>query len=189
MALLTTDQRYWIDLRKYIKAQTPSQLPKYMPKGGLREWCYQRATQKHGYWARTFTFIYYFHILILMCVPVWPVKRLSAHARFEDFQNDIVTDQQADVIFLCLTVIYAIDLLVRFYGLGLNSFRKNGWNIFDVVVITGSFATTIPALQTVSSGGPSSQVNVQLQKLFLVAIALKLVQRIDSLNQLFKASV
>jgi hypothetical protein len=95
----------------------------------------------------------------------------------------------ADWIFLGLTVLYAIDLLVRLYGLGFKSFRANGWNLFDLIVITGSFATTIPALQAASKGVPANQVNTQLQKLFLVSIALKLVQRISSLNQLFKTSV
>jgi hypothetical protein len=44
-------------------------------------------------------------------------------------------------------------------------------------------------LQNASRGSTGNTVVVQLQKLFLVAIAFKLVQRIDSLNQLFKTSV
>lgn len=86
-------------------------------------------------------------------------------------------------------MIYAVDLLVRFMGLGVRSFWANGWNIFDLIVIAGSFATTIPALQAAADGSPGNQVIVQLQKLFLVAIALKLVQRNNRLNQLFKTSV
>lgn len=73
---------------------------------------------------------------------------------------------------------------MRFIGLGWSSFRANGWNIFDVLVVTGSVATTIPIL-----AGSSGFVIQQLQKLFLVSIAFKLVQRNDSLNQLFKTSV
>jgi hypothetical protein len=65
MALLTTEQRQWVDLLKFIKAQTPSQLPKLRPQHGLRAWCYDRAVSKHGFWARGFTFIYYIHILLL----------------------------------------------------------------------------------------------------------------------------
>jgi hypothetical protein len=94
-----------------------------------------------------------------------------------------------DSIFLVLTMIYVVDILVRFFGLGVRSFVANGWNIFDLIVITGSFATTIPAIQASLNGSPGSQVNTQLQKLFLVAIALKLVQRNSRLNQLFKTSV
>nr|XP_019045668.1 high-affinity cell membrane calcium channel [Kwoniella bestiolae CBS 10118]OCF24598.1 high-affinity cell membrane calcium channel [Kwoniella bestiolae CBS 10118] len=173
-ALLTTEQRQWVDLSKFIKAQTPSQLPKGRPTLPLRAWCYDRATTKDGFWAVSFTWIYYLHILLLM---------------MQDFSENILNEVQFDIIFLCLTVLYAIDLLIRFYGLGLRSFRANGWNIFDVIVITGSFATTIPALQAASAGLPGNQVNIQLQKLFLVSISLKLVQRISSLNQLFKTSV
>lgn len=86
-------------------------------------------------------------------------------------------------------MLYAVDLLVRFYGLGFNSFRANGWNIFDLIVITGSFTTTIPALRATTRGLPGNDTNTQLQKLFLVSISLKLVQRVSSLNQLFKTSV
>lgn len=93
-----------------------------------------------------------------------------------------------DWVFLFLTFLYAIDLLIRFYGLGFKSFRRNGWNIFDLVVITGTFATTIPALLA-AGGSTGDQTVIQLQKLFLVSIALKLVQRVSSLNQLFKTSV
>jgi hypothetical protein len=95
----------------------------------------------------------------------------------------------SDAVFLIFTIIYAVDLLVRFYGLGLRSFRSNGWNIFDVIVVTGSFATTIPAIQAQTAGVPPNQVNGQLQRLFLVSVSLKLVQRSSALNQLFKTSV
>ncbi|WVQ72778.1 hypothetical protein IAR50_002338 [Cryptococcus sp. DSM 104548] len=173
-ALLTTDQRQWVDLSKFIKAQTPSQLPKGRPELPVRSWCYDRAVNKNGFWAVGFTMIYYLHILLLM---------------MEDYSENLLDEVQLDWIFLCLTMLYAIDLLVRFYGLGFKSFRANGWNIFDLVVITGSFATTIPALQASSRGEVANQANVQLQKLFLVSISLKLVQRISSLNQLFKTSV
>ena len=108
---------------------------------------------------------------------------------FEDFSDNIFSDAQMDWIFLFLTILYACDLLIRFYGLGFKSFQANGWNIFDLIVITGSFATTIPALQAAAKGLPGSEVNTQLQKLFLVAIPFKLVQRMNSLNQLFKTSV
>ncbi|EIW66778.1 hypothetical protein TREMEDRAFT_40774 [Tremella mesenterica DSM 1558] len=173
-ALLTAEQNHWQDLAKFIKAQTPSQLPKLRPQTALREWCYERATNKHGYWTRAFTGLYYIHIFLLMT---------------EDFSNNILNDVALDWVFLLFSLIYAIDILVRFYGLGFKSFRANGWNLFDVIVVTGSFATTIPALRAASRGLPGDQVNIQLQKLFLVSIALKLVQRISSLNQLFKTSV
>ena len=81
-------------------------------------------------------------------------------------------------------MVYVVDILVRFYGLGWRSFRANGWNIFDVVVASGSLITSISV-----RFGVSGYVIDQLQKLFLVSIAFKLVQRMNSLNKLFKTAV
>ncbi|KAG6896195.1 hypothetical protein C0992_009768, partial [Termitomyces sp. T32_za158] len=80
--------------------------------------------------------------------------------------------------------IYIFDVLVRLFGLGWKSFRSDGWNLFDIVVAGGSFITTL-----VVRSGASGFVTQQLQKLFLVSIAFKLVQRNNSLNMLFKTAV
>jgi voltage-dependent calcium channel len=79
---------------------------------------------------------------------------------------------------------YVVDIHVRFYGLGWRSFRAKGWNIFDIIVANGGILTTISV-----RAGASGYVIDQLQKLFLVSIAFKLVQRMNSLNMLFKTVV
>ena len=89
-----------------------------------------------------------------------------------------------DDFFLGLMFMYIIDVAVRWFGLGWTSFRANGWNLFDIVVAGGSFVTTL----MVRFGTDSFALD-QLQKLFLVSIAFKLVQRNNSLNMLFKTSV
>ncbi|KIJ40348.1 hypothetical protein M422DRAFT_256903 [Sphaerobolus stellatus SS14] len=169
LALLTKPQREWIDLLKLIKRQRPSKRPKVRPTKGLRAWCFDRATSKHGYWMTSMTMLYILHIIILMT---------------QTFSNNRFSDQTRDLVFLGLSCIYSVDICVRFVGLGWESFRANGWNIFDVIVVTGSIATTIPIL-----AGSKGFVIQQLQKLFLVSIAFKLVQRNNSLNQLFKTSI
>jgi voltage-dependent calcium channel len=77
-----------------------------------------------------------------------------------------------------------VDVLVRLFGLGWRSFRGNGWNLFDIVIAAGSFHSTIIAFVNNEVGYYTSQ----LQKLFLVAMGFKLVQRVDSLNKLFKTA-
>ena len=101
---------------------------------------------------------------------------------FEQSVN--VTDSFPDDFFLVLMFIYLLDVSVRFFGLGWRSFRANGWNLFDLVVASGSFITTF----TVRFGNTAFGIQ-QLQKLFLVSIAFKLVQRTNSLNMLFKTAV
>lgn len=79
---------------------------------------------------------------------------------------------------------YAVDVLVRFSGLGYASFRANGWNLFDCVVVAGSFGTTFVIL-----AGRNFFWVQQAQKLFLVSMAFKLVQKSNSMNQLFKTAM
>jgi hypothetical protein len=89
-----------------------------------------------------------------------------------------------DDFFLGLMFVYVIDVVVRWFGLGWKAFRANGWNLFDIVAAGGSFVTTL-----IVRFGTDSFALDQLQKLFLVSIAFKLVQRNNSLNMLFKTSV
>ncbi|KAH9024879.1 Ion transport protein-domain-containing protein, partial [Lactarius pseudohatsudake] len=168
-ALLTQPQREWIDLQKLIKRQRPSKRPKTRPTWRFRAWCFDRAVYKHGWWSRMMTVLFTIHIIALM------TQTFSPQTFVDNFRNDF---------FLLVTIMYAIDILVRFYGLGWRSFRANGWNMFDVIVASGSLITSISVRI-----GVSGYVIDQLQKLFLVSIAFKLVQRMNNLNKLFKTAV
>lgn len=87
------------------------------------------------------------------------------------------------MLFLLLTLVYGMDVVVRMFGLG-RSYWRGGWNIFDIFVALGTFGTTAAIML-----GFTSFVVEQLQKLFLVSIAFKLVQKFNNLNQLFKTAV
>ena len=89
-----------------------------------------------------------------------------------------------DNAFLVIICVYILDVFVRLFGLGWKSYRANGWNLFDIVVAAGSFITTI-----VVRADRAGFLVQQLQKLFLVSIAFKLVQRFDALNMLYKTAV
>lgn len=81
-------------------------------------------------------------------------------------------------------MLYTVDVIVRFYGLGWTSYRANGWNIFDLLVAPGSLFTTL-----LTTTGGDGYVLDQFQKLFIVCVAFKLVQRMNNLNKLFKTAV
>lgn len=168
-AYLTAPQREWIDLQKLIKRQRPSKRPKVRPTNEFRSWCFDRAVQKHGWWSRAMTVLIVLHILALMTQP--------------DGYSSVV-DSIRTKFFLVFTAIYIVDVAVRFFGLGWSSFKANGWNLFDLFVSIGTFLTTL----IVQAGNENSALQ-HLQKLFLVSIAFKLVQKTDSLNMLFKTSV
>lgn len=105
-------------------------------------------------------------------------------SKFVFCQHSFCLTDNLDYFFLVFTAIYIVDVAVRSFGLGWSSFRANGWNLFDVFASIGSFMTT-----AVVQSGSTGYAIEQLQKLFLVSIAFKLVQRTDSLNKLFKTSV
>ncbi|KAJ7435576.1 Ion transport protein-domain-containing protein [Mycena galericulata] len=161
-ALLTAPQREWIDLQKLFKRQRPSKRPRTRPTWPPRAWCYKRAVHKNGWWAQGMSIVFVLHIIVLMWVM------LSSHYAF----------------FLVSTSIYIVYVAVRLFGLGWRSFHSNGWNVFDIVVAVGSFSTTL--IIRFGSVGFATQ---RLQKLFLVCIAFKLVERTNSLNKLFKTAV
>ncbi|THU96001.1 hypothetical protein K435DRAFT_778779 [Dendrothele bispora CBS 962.96] len=168
-AFLTQPQKEWIDLQKLFKRQKPSRRPKTTPTNAIRKWCFDRAIHKHGWWSRSMTFLFVLHVLVLMT---------------QTYSTSNIADTLRNDFFLVITCIYIIDVVVRLVGLGWTSFRANGWNLFDILVTAGSFFTTL-----IVRFGRENFVVEQLQKLFLVSIAFKLVQRTDSLNKLFKTAV
>lgn len=89
------------------------------------------------------------------------------------------------MFFVAFSFVYAFDTIIKFYGLGWRSFSANRWNIFDATVSFGMAFTTVFSQVSNNVGN----VMQQLQKLFLVAAAFKLVQRVDSLNKLFKTAL
>lgn len=89
----------------------------------------------------------------------------------------------ADWLFLGFVAAYTVDVAVRLVGLGFKYFFANLWNTYDLVVIIGVNISTFPILADVNSSA-----FIQLQKVFLVGLVFKLVQRNDSLNQLFKTA-
>ena len=66
MSLLTLEQRQWVDLRKLIKRQRPAKRPKRRPTDALRSWCFDRATQKTGWYSKVMTSLYIIHVCVLM---------------------------------------------------------------------------------------------------------------------------
>ncbi|THH14934.1 hypothetical protein EW146_g5467 [Bondarzewia mesenterica] len=143
------------------------------PRWPIRAWCFDQAVRKHGWWSRMMTVLFTVHIFALMQVDI-----------VLTFQPQHFADQLRSDFFVFITSVYVLDILVRLYGLGWHSFRANGWNLFDIVVAGGSLITTVSVRV-----GANGYIIEQLQKLFLVSIAFKLIQRMNNLNKLFKTAI
>ncbi|KAI8983763.1 Ion transport protein-domain-containing protein [Pilobolus umbonatus] len=171
-AYLTIDQRRWLDLKKLLNQIRPAKRPKVPPASTIRKWCYDLAVEKRGKFYKCMTIVITLNILFLCTDTV----------NDADTQSLILTGwNMAKVyIYLGFILIYWFEILIKLLGLGWKSFRRNLWNLFDLLTVIGSFISVMITL-----GNPSIKTNIEFQKLFMTALCFKLVQRSDGLNQLF----
>lgn len=169
-AYLTTEQRQWLDLKRQLQRQNASKRPKAAPSRRFVRWCYEVSTRKRGWWMRLMTLLHCVVLVMLMS---------------QTNDDSMAVDRGRSIAYSALSVVFLFDILVRFIGLGFTSFRRSYWNLYDVIVMAGVFSTSISR----SVFPNSSQVHAQLQKIFLTCVTLKLVQRSDALNLLFKTGI
>ncbi|KAA8567394.1 hypothetical protein EYC84_010413 [Monilinia fructicola] len=65
IAFLTSDQRSWVELRKLLRQVSPSKRPSTKDPRWWKDWCYKRATRKHGKWHSAMTLTLVFHLILL----------------------------------------------------------------------------------------------------------------------------
>jgi voltage-dependent calcium channel len=168
VAYMTADQRSWQELRKVLLQLRPSRRPAERPDQSWRAWCYDRAIRKHGYWTRFMTGVYTFHVIVLT-MEIYPSP--EAYSLVQDY------------LFLFLSLIYIVNIGIRMVGLGTHHYFRSLWDVYDLIVVIGTFGTTVALLAKVDNN-----VFLQFQKLFLVSIAFNLIPKSDALDQLFKTA-
>ncbi|KAI9323588.1 Ion transport protein-domain-containing protein [Dichotomocladium elegans] len=166
-AYMTADQRRWLDLKKLLSRMRPAKRPKEVPTSPLRKWCFDRVVNKRGNFYKFMTAVIVLNILFLC-------------TEFDQDDNIIGYQIARGYVFLVFISIYWLEIGIKLVALGWGSFRRNLWNLYDIIAVSGSTVTVIASL-----GDSSHQVVVEAQKLFMTALCFKLVQRSDSLNQLF----
>lgn len=170
VAFLTAEQRSWLELRKLLLQVSPSKRPSTSSSGSFKNWCYRIALSKHGRWARFVTFILVTHLALLI-LEWYPEPKYWENIR--------------SGIFLVFMMIFAANIVIRLVGLSWKRFRRNSWDLYSLLAVSGSLITTILDLTVLHN---SQTVIRQLHKYFLVAIALLLIPRNNQLDQLFKTA-
>jgi voltage-dependent calcium channel len=186
VAFLTTDQRSWLELRKLLRQVSPSKRPSSTKRRETwEEWCYRRAVRKTGHWQRFVTGVLILH-LILLCTESFPGNAKWDRARGEFAwltEHKIWLLTHEDYIFLCFTILYIVNVVIRIVGLTWTRFRKSSWDVYSIFAVSGTFVTTILLLTNFKS-----TVFSQIHKLCLVSIVLLLIPRNNQLDQLFKTA-
>jgi hypothetical protein len=169
VAFLTAEQRSWLELRKLLRQISPSKRP--TNQSNLSKWknkCYRIAISKHGRWSRTITGILILHLVLLIVefypdVEAWELLRSALFALF--------------------VILYIINIVIRIAGLTWERFRRSSWDLFSLISVGGTVVLT-----PISFAIPNNVTVSQLQRLFLVSIALLLIPRNNQLDQLFKTA-
>lgn len=88
------------------------------------------------------------------------------------------------IIFLVFTLVYVANVFIRLIGLGWHRFSRSSWDLYSLIAVPGAFVTSILDI----SYNENSHAVVELNKLFLVSVALLLIPRNNQLDQLFKTA-
>ena len=168
VAFLTAEQRSWVELRKLLRQISPSRSSYDESKNKWKIWCHKRAIEKRGKWYMAITGVLVLHLIFLLA---------------EFYTEPNWWRDTRDIAFLVFTLIYMANIIVRIVGLGWARFRKSSWDVYSLVAVGGTFATTVLFLSK-----RELETFIQLHKYFLVAIVLLLIPRNDALDQLFKTA-
>jgi hypothetical protein len=167
VAFLTAEQRSWLELRKLLRQISPSKRSFNERSNKWRLWCYRIAVKKHGRWARFVTAVLIVHLLLLV-LEYYPEPNWWVTTR--------------TILFFVFMFVYIANVLIRLIGLGWHRFSRSSWDLYSLLAVPGAFITIILDLSY------PTQVVLELNKLFLVSIALLLIPRNNQLDQLFKTA-
>nr|KAG0004028.1 calcium channel protein [Entomortierella chlamydospora]KAG0014337.1 calcium channel protein [Entomortierella chlamydospora] len=165
-ASMTAPQKAWMDMKKLLRSTKMSKST--LPEDSQDRFCYGIASPKRDWLPRLLTF----------------VTMLLAIALMSEHVNSGYWEGTKNWIYLPLLLFYIAEIFIRLRGLGWRLFMTSRWSIYNSVISITAFITTIIRLC-----GLSPQPLIQVQKLFLVAILVRLVPQNDKLNQLFTTMV
>ncbi|KAJ5938084.1 hypothetical protein N7454_004426 [Penicillium verhagenii] len=167
VAFLTAEQRSWLELRKLLRQISPSKRSLNEKSAHWQQWCYRIAVKKHGRWAHFVTATLCLHLILLV---------------LEFYPEPEVWEMSRSILFFVFMFVYLANVVIRFVGLGWHRFSRSSWDLYSLVVVPGAWITTILHIAL------STQAVLEMNKLFLVAIALLLIPRNNQLDQLFKTA-
>lgn len=158
--LLTATQKEWIDTRMNIVKMKPLKTSDYKDR-----LCFKIIDNK------------YFEFFILGCIILNTIA-----LGLNWYQRPDIIDYALEVINYVFTGIFTMEALMRILGLGFKRYFKDGWNIFDIIIILGSYiGILIEAFTTLSVG-----VQTTILRAFRISRILRLVRRAKSLNIIFE---
>jgi hypothetical protein len=200
-ALLTADQRRWLDVQRKLKLVRPTkrtQRPQMNEYGGwlrrssdrCRLWCFEMVRDKAGRFAQFITATLFLNFAVML-------SEFQTYGRHDysdgtwDMTNEPtqpVISASREYLYMLFTVIYVCEALIKLLGLGWRKWATSRYNLFDTCLL----AILLPVMFVLLLAGNQSFSAARLeavrllQKVLLDLFILKLVQRIRILKMLFR---
>ncbi|KAH3671874.1 hypothetical protein OGAPHI_000060 [Ogataea philodendri] len=165
-AFLNDKQRAWYEVKRILTQVRPSKRKDPQHMNAFRKKYYNLVVQKNRIYTNIVSGFYMIHIIGLL-IEFYPASRTE-----DNFRYGLTLLSSS-----CLTC----DAWLTLYAMGPRLFIKNGWNISKLIVFTGAFV-----LSAVAFDVPRTSVYGNINKIFLVMVALFLIPRFDTFNQLLK---
>ncbi|KAI9029793.1 Ion transport protein-domain-containing protein [Phycomyces nitens] len=160
---LTLKQRQYLDLRRQMAEIKPT-IKAYRPDSIIRGWCYDIVANKRGIFNRITMGIVLTNIVIICTeyqnAPTW-LENLQEYA------------------YTACIVIYALEVLVKFLGMGRKKWAATKWNWYD-----GFIAISAVLLLILRFAVPDLWT-LRVERYFLVFAAFRLGEGIDVLQKLY----
>jgi hypothetical protein len=178
MAMMTDEQKEWVETRKLVQVMRP--LSRVVPPTGfIRAPMYRFVTHRF--------FEYMMMTMIMINIAV------MAADYYEPIPDGATTEREkpakgtTDFLELFFTFFFIFEAVVKLIGFGLNYF-KNAWNVFDFILVLASIFDIVTGwiLEGVEIKTPFNPMLLRLLRLAKVARLIRLIRSASGLRTMLK---
>eukprot|EP00158_Paraphelidium_tribonemae_P009852 Partr_v1_DN28981_c0_g1_i5_m25133 putative Calcium channel, voltage-dependent len=189
-ALLTTEQRIWLQMQRQLKLVKPSRKaePPTSDYFGFNTMCYRLTCEKYGRFHYAGLAVIMLNVALIM-MDVQSYDKSNSSGQWIVINESKSLSIGKGILHWVFSLMYLLEFVVKISGLGVSKWRKSIWNIYDFVVLILLLPT---ALLRLSRRNPQMNLQYeifQLHKLVTNLITIKLLGRVDLLRKMFKTIV
>lgn len=162
--LLTEKQKEWIDLRLLVLRSSPQRKLKAPERSKFRTFFFK--IQDNHYFENFIMIIIVLNTLVLFLK--W-------------YEQPKEVDQVAEILNYIFTAIFFTEAIIRIIAISPKLYFSEGWNIFDFVIVLGSFLSIFVSANT------SLEIRgaITIMRSFRILRLLRLIKRGKSLQLIF----
>lgn len=165
-AYMTREQVSWYQVKKILLQIRPSKRKDSTQLSWLSKLGYRLTVEKDLTWGRLTLLVLFLHVVALL-LETFPQKDVLFQVRFG--------------VFVFTSSFFIVNSVLLFFGQGYRTFIRYKWNWFNLIVLIGSFITTL-----IGYFIDQNSVFININKLYLVAMLAFVIPRSNRLSQLLR---